>query len=189
MAHDWRPDDEKLTRLERGTFITTRTEQSIASDRRDGRVFSGVVNEDVWDDYRRLAMPAIPSGTRVEVIVRTARDGDLILDLESLRTVTGTRSTQRRSALRAKAGSLETRYGRTHERRRVAGDRGRRHRGRWKGAAIGAATGLGLALHGRSVRAPAGSRLAFRLERPLVIGISDDAFTRDGRHDHHYTDD
>jgi hypothetical protein len=80
----WNTNTDRLSRIEPGTFVQVRTSQGIDSDRTDGRVFSGVVAEDVWDDYSRLAVPAIPRGARVELIVRAARDGDLILDLESV---------------------------------------------------------------------------------------------------------
>lgn len=81
---DWPGNVRRLDRLNAGTYLTVRTTQAINSDRRDGRVFAGVIAEDVGDDYRRLAVPAIPRGSRVEMVVRTARDGDLILDLQAV---------------------------------------------------------------------------------------------------------
>src|SRR4026209_46650 len=81
---EWPGQSGRLNRLNAGTYISVRTTQTIVSDRRDGRIYSGVVASDVWDDYRRLAVPAIPRGSRVELVTRTAPDGDLILDLESV---------------------------------------------------------------------------------------------------------
>jgi len=80
----WNTRGNRLSRIEPGTYVQVRTSQRIDSNRADGRVFYGVVNQDVWDDYSRLAVPAIPRGSRVELIVRSARDGDLILDMESV---------------------------------------------------------------------------------------------------------
>src|SRR5262249_28097227 len=78
---DWDGNYTRLARINPGTFVTVRTTQTIASDRTDGRIFNGVVADDVWDEYGRLAVPAIPRGSRVTMTVRTARDGDLVLDL------------------------------------------------------------------------------------------------------------
>ena len=98
---------ERLARLDPDTFATVRTRQPIDTDRGDGRVFGGVVDRDVWDDYRRLAIPAIPRGSPVELIVRSARDGDLILDLDSVVVGGGaTRWTRiRNGSTRASAGA------------------------------------------------------------------------------------
>src|SRR5437660_146965 len=69
---DWNWDGsyQRLTRINSGTFVTVRTTESINADQRDGRVFPGEVVEDVWDDYGRLAVPAIPRGSRVDLVVR-----------------------------------------------------------------------------------------------------------------------
>src|SRR5436190_842971 len=77
---EWPRHAGRLNRLNAGTYIPVRTTQSINSNRTDGRIYPGVVAEDVWDDYSRLAVPAIPRGSRADLVVRTARDGDLILD-------------------------------------------------------------------------------------------------------------
>src|SRR5262249_44052961 len=83
-AQHYRDDLTRLQQIDPRTFISIRTEQSIASDRADGRVFPARVAEDVWDDSSRLAVPAIPEGSPAELVVRAARDGDLILDLDSV---------------------------------------------------------------------------------------------------------
>jgi hypothetical protein len=175
---EWPGNYQRLNRINAGTYVTVRTTQGIVSNRTDGRIFSGVVAEDVWDDYRRLAVPAIPRGSRVELLVRTAPDSDLILDLESVY------AHGQRYALSAVPERIES----GNDFRRRDGDQTAEFvgggallgtvigaiAGGGKGAAIGAAsgaaTGLGLAFRGRSVRVPAGSLLTFRLDRGLVIG-------------------
>jgi hypothetical protein len=171
---DWDGNYNRLTRINPGTFLTVRTTQTIASDRIDGRAFNGVVAEDVWDDYGRLAVPAIPRGSRVSMIVRTARDGDLVLDLDSInahgqwyavnaapeRIESGNPRHNDNTAAYAGGGAiLGTIIG------AIAGG----GKGAAIGAAAGAATGLGVAYSGRSIRVPAGSVLTFRLDEGLVM--------------------
>jgi hypothetical protein len=174
---DWPGDVRRLDRLNAGTYLTVRTTQAIASDRLDGRIFAGVVADDVWDDYKRLAIPAIPRGSRVEMVVRTARDGDLILDLQAVFAhghryavsaqperveSSGRRDDDRTTALVGGGAILGTVIG------AIAGG----GKGAAIGAAAGAATGLGVAFQGRSVRVPAGSLLTFRLDHPLAIATT-----------------
>jgi len=186
----WNTRGNRLSRIEPGTYVQVRTSQRIDSNRADGRVFYGVVNQDVWDDYSRLAVPAIPRGSRVELIVRSARDGDLILDMESVEAY------GQRYALSARPQRVESGPG------RVSGDQVAPFvgggaivgsiigalAGGGKGAAIGgaagAATGLGLAYRGKSVGVPAGSLLTFRLERGLDIGVPDQGLRRNNGHYH-----
>jgi len=78
---------QRVTKIERGTEIVVRTNQYIESDRRDNRVYTGTVDQDVRGLDGRLA---ISRGSQVEMIVRTAPDNDLILDLESV-TIRGER--------------------------------------------------------------------------------------------------
>lgn len=170
------------TRIEAGTFITVRTQRPIDSDSGDGRVFPAVVDRDVWDEYGRLAVPAIPQGSPAELRVRSAPDGDLILDLDSI-IVDG-----RRYTVAAQENRLENRP------RNTSGDRATEYvgggallgtiigaiAGGGKGAAIGAAAGAGagaaglLATRGREVHVPVGSALTFRIDRELWIGGRDD---------------
>jgi hypothetical protein len=91
-------DREALTRIEPGALVPVRTNQTIASDRSDGCVFAGLVEQDVRDASGRLA---IPRGSSVELMVRVAPDNDLILDLESV-VVNG-----QRYAVRADANRIE----------------------------------------------------------------------------------
>jgi hypothetical protein len=165
----------RLQQIDPGTFIVVRTDQYIASDRADERVFPARVAEDVWDDYSRLAVPAIPEGSPAELIVRTARDGDLILDLDSVyahgqryvvsaereRIQSDRRLSNDAPAFIGGGALLGTIIG------AIAGG----GKGAAIGAAAGAATGAGLSLRGQSVRVPAGSVLNFRLDRGLVVGV------------------
>lgn len=173
---DWDGNYQRLARINPGTFITVRTTQAIQSDRTDGRVFNGVVQDDVWDNYGRLAVPAIPRGSRVTMMVRTARDGDLVLDLDSIfahgqryavaaapeRIESGnaTRNDNNAAAYAGGGAVLGTIIG------AIAGG----GKGAAIGAAAGAATGLGVAYSGRSIRVPSGSLLTFRLEDGLTLG-------------------
>src|SRR5579862_5766581 len=72
---------ERLSRIEPGSVIEVRTSEYINSRKRDDRVYTGMVNADV---YGANGQVAIPRNSPVELIVRTAHDGDLILDLESV---------------------------------------------------------------------------------------------------------
>jgi len=175
---EWQRGMRQLSRLNAGTFIPVRTTQAIASSRSDGHIYAGVVAEDVWDDYSRLAAPAIPRGSRVELVVRTAPDNDLILDLqavyahgqryelnaapERIDSVEGHRRSDDRAGFVGGGAILGTVIG------AIAGG----GKGAAIGAAAGAATGLSLSYRGRSVRVPAGSMLTFRLDRPLEIGAA-----------------
>ena len=97
----------RTAQIDPGTFITVRTRDSIDTDRRDGRMFAAAVESDVWDDYRRLAIPAIPRGSRAELLVRSAPDGDLVLDLDSI-TVGGQRYEVSASTERIEGRSRDT---------------------------------------------------------------------------------
>jgi hypothetical protein len=172
-------------RLEAGTFVTVRTQRPLDADRADGRIFPAVVDRDVWDEYGRLAVPAIPSGSPAQLRVRTAPDSDLILDLDSV-IVDG-----KRYAVGAETDRIESRP------RGTSGDRAAEYvgggailgtiigaiAGGGKGAAIGAAAGAGagaagLLTRGREVHVPAGSALTFRLDRDLWIGGGGDGYRR-----------
>ncbi len=176
-AHDWDWDGNyhRLVRINPGTFITVRTTQPINLDRWAERRFAGVVDQDVWDNYRRLSVPAIPRGSRVDLVVRRAPDGDLLLDLDSI-DAHGVRY-----AVNAVPARIET-DGRGRSRGDTAAYAGGGAllgtiigaiagggKGAAIGAAAGAATGLGLSYRGRSIRVPAGSRLTFRLDEGLTM--------------------
>src|SRR5947209_162902 len=69
------------TVLQPGTVIAARLNETVDVERSDNRVYTGIVDQDVRGDNGRLA---IPRGSNVELIVRTAPDNDLILDLDSV---------------------------------------------------------------------------------------------------------
>jgi hypothetical protein len=176
---DWDGNSRRLTRLNAGTYIPVRTTQEIESDKRESRFYSGVVNEDVWDDYQRLAVPAIPAGSRVNLVVREADDRDLTLDLESIE------ANGQLYQVSAQAKSVES-SGRRRSTQEQAGWIGGGAllgaivgsvAGGGKGAAIGAATGAAggygaMALKGRSVKVPRGSVITFRLDQPLDMRVA-----------------
>jgi hypothetical protein len=146
---------ERFTKLDPGTVIAVRTREPIDSARADYRVYSGTVDQDVRSDNGRLA---IPRGSNVELIVRSARDNDLILDLESV--VIG-----------------DQRYAVQVDRTRI--DSGS---GDLIGDIVGSITGA--EVRGRAVRLRPGTVLSFRLQRPLYVGVADLGVDRDGHHYH-----
>jgi hypothetical protein len=144
--------------LEPGTVIAVRTQDWINVERRDNRVYTGIVDQDVRGENGRLA---IPRGSAAELIVRVAPDNDLILDLESV-VVNG-----QRYAIRTDPNRFESQRDNTVV-----------------GAIIGAINGG--QVRGRTVRIPRDTVVAFRLERPLDMGVADRGVMRDGRHYHDY---
>jgi hypothetical protein len=154
-------DRDRSTRIEPGTTLAVRTNQSIESDRRDYQVYTGVVDEDVRGDNGRLA---IPRGSTVELMVRTAGDNDLIIDLESV-TVNGQRYAIKTVPNRAESNRDDSLVG----------------------AVVGALEGG--ETRGRAIRIPRDSVLNFRVRRPLDVAVPDRGRDRDGRHYHDYYDD
>jgi len=148
---------DRITRIEPGVVIAVRTNEFISTDRGDGRIYTGVVDQDVRGDNGRLA---IPRGSRVELLVRVARDNDLILDLDSV-TVNGDRY-----AIRSEPNRIESRR---------------------DDSVVGAIVGaLGGEVRGHNIRIPRDSVLTFRIVRPLDMGVADNGVMRDGRHYHDY---
>src|SRR5579872_6237293 len=74
-------DRDRMTRIEPGTIVAVRTNETIDTDRHDNQVYTGIVDQDVRGENGRLA---IPRGSRVELIVRVAHDNDLVIDLDSV---------------------------------------------------------------------------------------------------------
>jgi outer membrane lipoprotein SlyB len=175
----------RLAQIDPGTLISVRTRQSIDARKQDGHVFPGVVDSDVWDDSRRLAIPAIPRGSAAELLVRSARDGDLILDLDAI-TVGGQRYAVSAGADRVDAGNNGDRAAGFIGGGAILGSIIGAIAGGGKGAAIGAAAGAGagtvglLTTQGREVRVPSGSVVTFRLERGLSLSVP---ARRDNRRD------
>jgi len=148
-------DSDRSTRIEAGTNLAVRTDQSIESDRRDYQVYTGTVDEDVRGDNGRLA---IPRGSTVELIVRTAQDNDLTVDLESV-TVNGQRYAIKTVPNRAESNRDDSLVG----------------------AVVGA---MGGETRGHAIRIPRNTVINFRVRRPLDVAVPDRGRDRDGRHYH-----
>jgi len=183
--------NSRATTIAAGASVAVRTSQAIDVKKSDGSVFRGVVDQDVTDDQGRVS---IPRGSMTELIVRSAPNRDLVLDLESV-TVDG-----QRYAVDASAENVEK------QQRDGLGKNARTGEfvgggallgtiigaiaGGGKGAAIGAAAGAGAGVgaqvltRGKNVKIPAESLLTFRLDQPLNIGVADNGSTRRGRHYH-----
>jgi hypothetical protein len=93
--------------------------------------------------------------------VRSARDNDLILDLESV-TINGHRYAVRTNRQRVDSGNNSY------------------NDNNLIGQIVGAINGD----HGRYVRLQPGTQLGFRLDQPLDVDVSDLGVTRDGHHYH-----
>jgi hypothetical protein len=145
---------DRITRLDPGMTITVRVNDQIGGDRADYRVYAGVVERDVRGQNQRVA---IPRGSTAELIVRAQRDGDLIVDLESV-SVNG-----QRYAVDTATVGIDTDQGRI-------------------GSVVGRVRGG--AYRGRSVRIPRGTVMGFRLERALTMDVADRGVMRDGQHYH-----
>jgi hypothetical protein len=153
-------DRDRVVRLEPGTVVPVRANESIDVDKGDNRVYTGTVDQDVFGNNGRLV---IPRGSTAEMIVRYAKDNDLNLDLESV-VVNG-----RRYGVRSETKHLESRRDNS-----VVGN------------IVGAING-GEA-RGRAVRIPRDSVVTFRLAQPLEMGVPDRGVDRDGHHYHDYYD-
>jgi len=149
-------DYREATRIEPGTTIPVRTNEMITSERRDNRVYTGIVDRDIRGENGRLG---IPRGSRVELIVRTARDNDLIIDVESI-IVNDKRYAVQTDAARVDSGSDNSLVG----------------------SIVGAINGVDA--RGRQIRIPRDTVLNFRLDRALFMGVADRGVERDGRHYH-----
>ena len=177
--------------IDAGTTIAVRTNEEINASNSDGRVFSGVVEQDV---VNRAGNVAIPRGADVELLVRSISKNQVALDLESV-TVNGQRysiqsqdsvvSTQRADGLGA-----NKRTGTFVGAGAAIGAIVRAIAGGGKGAAIGggigAAAGAGTQVltRGKSVNVPAESLVTFLLQQPLQTGRADSGFSRNGQHYH-----
>ncbi len=171
-----------------GTSITVRTSEKINVKKSDGRIFAGVVDQDVRDANNGVA---IPKGSQVELTVKQVAKNDLVLDLESV-TVSG-----QRYALTAEdaAMSTEQKDGIGKNKRTatyigggaVLGTIIGAIAGGKKGAAIGAAAGAGagagaqVLTRGKKVNVPAESLLTFRLEKSVRMAVADNGIIRNGR--------
>jgi hypothetical protein len=177
--------------IDPGTTIYVRTIEQINTKDADGRVFPGVVDQDVLSRNGRIA---IPQGSDVELVVKKLSDNDVALDLDSI-VVNG-----ERYSVDAEQSVLES------ERKEGVGANKRTGKyvgggavlgaiigaiaGGGKGAAIGAGAGAAagagtqILTRGKSVKVPAESLLTFQLTEPLRAGIVDNGYRRNGIHYH-----
>jgi len=180
----------QVERLPVGTTVEIRTNEGIdLRDASDGRIFSGSVARDVFDQNGNLAIPA---GAHAELIVRNIGRDERALDLESI-DVNGRRyviDATTRAGQRQGLGENK-RTGEFVGGGALLGTIVGAIAGGGKGAAIGAAAGAAagggsqVATRGRAVWVPAESILRFRLNQPLLVTNGpDDGYMRDGRHYH-----
>src|SRR5262249_30864152 len=67
--------------IDAGTTIAVRTNDDINTNKSDGRVYSGYVDQDVRD---RAGNIAIPQGSDVELLVKRASNDDLVIDVDAI---------------------------------------------------------------------------------------------------------
>ncbi len=133
-------DRGRMTRVEPGTQISVRTLERIDVNQFNNQVYQGRVESDVYGENGRLA---IPRGAPVQLMVRVARDNDLVLDLESV-TVHGDRF------------AVDTQPDRIQSERMHG--------------IVGAIAGaVGVQVRGPAVDVPRDAVLTFRLNQPLVM--------------------
>jgi len=159
-ADAWDAAHNRYTRLVAGTVINVRPTEAIDVERKDNRVYTAVVDQDVMGSNGRLA---IPRGSTVELMVRVAPDNDLILDLESVNVRGGDRYAIRTDPARVDSQQPGL-----------------------VGAIVGSINGG--EVRGRAVRIPRNTLLSFRLDRPLEMGVTDRGVERGGAHYHVWYD-
>lgn len=174
-----------------GTTVSVRTNETIDAKKSDGRVFTGVVDQDVTDANGNVA---IPRGSNAELIVTQGSNKELSLDLESV-TVNGQRYAVTADPSQISSGERDgigknKRTGVFIGGGTAIGAIVGAIAGGKKGAAIGAAAGAGagagtqVLTRGKAVKVPAESLLTFRLQQTLQRGAVDRGFLRRGRHYH-----
>ena len=72
---------DPLTRIERGTILPVRINETIEVNREDNRIYTGTVDEDI---YVENGNRGIPRGSTVELKVRRVADDQLVLDVEAI---------------------------------------------------------------------------------------------------------
>ena len=184
---------EALSQIPSGTLVQVRATQPIRSSSYDGRIYQGIVDEDVLDDQGRLA---IPNGATAELMVRRTGDNEFIIDLESV-MVNGRRyAVDANSTVVGTSGDRDSNIGINKETGKyvgggaiigsiigaVAGGK----KGAAIGAGVGAAAGAGaqIATHGGTIDVPSEALLSYRLTRPLNLDVRDTGYDREGVHYH-----
>src|SRR5579884_362700 len=179
------------TTIDAGTIITVRTNEDINVSNGDGRVFPGIVEQDVLN---RGGGVAIPQGAQVEMLVKNLSKNQVALDLESI-TANGQRYAIQSqdsvvSSQQADGLGNNKRTGEFVGGGAALGAIIGAIVGGGKGAAIGGGVGaLGGAgtqvlTRGRSVNVPAEALVTFRLQQSLQAGVTDSGVSRNGQHYH-----
>src|SRR5262245_14889833 len=183
--------------IEPGTSVQVRNATAIDESTVDGRVFTGVVDQDVRDATGRIA---VPRGASAELVVRRGPNDELYLDLDSV-TVNGRRYGVDATRHPIDRGGVDVRnngIGNNQETLEhigggallgtVIGAIAGGGKGAAIGAAVGAAAGAGTQIltHGRRVNVPAETLLTFRLESGFDVDVRDGGYERGGVHYHHY---
>ena len=191
---------DRASTIPAGVNIPIRTSEAIEAKAADGRIYRGVVDQDVFDANGRVA---IPRGSTAELEVKKSGT-DLSIDLDSL-TING-----QRYAVSADANAVGTSGGVKDTIETGAGTIGANKdtatyigggallgtivgaitgggKGAAIGAAVGAAAGAGAQIytHGKSVKVPEESLLTFRLGQDLTFA-EDTGFSSNGFHYHRY---
>jgi hypothetical protein len=193
--------DRPASTIAAGVSVPVRTSEAVDEKTVDGRVFTGVVDEDVTDLNGRVA---IPRGSTAELMVKKASDNNLSIDLESL-TINGQRygvaADTASVGTSGIGGTIQNGAGTIGANKDTAiyvgggtllgtivGAIAGGGKGAAIGAAVGAAAGAGtqIVTHGKTVRVPAESLLTFRLGQDLALGVPDSGYTRNGSHYHRY---
>ncbi|MBW8885953.1 MAG: hypothetical protein JF612_14530 [Planctomycetia bacterium] len=186
-----------LNYIDPGTSVQVRTSETVDAQAVDGRIYTGVVDQDVRDAQGRMA---IPRGATTELIVRRGSDNELYLDLDSV-TVNGQRYAVDATRHPVSTSGIDIKnsgIGNNDETLKHVGGGALwgtvigAIAGGGKGAAIGAAVGAGagaatqIYTHGRRVDVPAETLLTYRLQSGLDLGVKDTGYDRSGHHYHHY---
>jgi outer membrane lipoprotein SlyB len=192
-AQTWQP----VSYIEPGTTVPIRTTQTISSSTVDGRVFTGIVDQDVRDANGRVA---IPRGAVAELVVRRGPNNQLYLDLDSI-NVNGQRYGVDATRHHMPNGGVDVRNSGIGNNQdtiehvgggallgTIIGAITGGAKGAAVGAAAGAAVGAGTQVltQGGRVSVPAESVITYRLQSGLDLGVQDVGYDRNGVHYHHY---
>jgi hypothetical protein len=178
--------------IDPGTAITVRTLGDIDTNRTDGRVFSGAIEQDVMDNTGNIV---IPRGSMAELMVRRLSNNQVALDLESIDVAGQRYAVETSDIVKSQEGQglgANKRTGEYLGGGAILGAIIGAIAGGGKGAAIGAAggaaagAGVQVLTQGRTVRVPAESLLTFQLTQPLYAGVMDNGYYRNGQHYHRY---
>jgi hypothetical protein len=175
-------------RIDPGTTVTVRTNETINARESDSRVFTGTVAEDVKD---RSGNIVVPRGSDVEMVVKNTSNNEIALDLQSI-TVNGQRymvdtADQVVSGERKEGIGVNSRTGKYVGGGALLGAVIGAVAGGGKGAAIGAGVGAAagagaqVLTRGRTVSVPSESLVTFRLDQPLRAGYSNTGYIQNGR--------